>query len=80
MVAQGVVGYTQYFTHLPAILVGVHVFGVTVLWTAMLWFYDGLTHHRSPSEVTADGRAGPMAPNGSGRRRSRTRWRHRRRL
>jgi len=23
--------------------VGVHVFGVTVVWTAMLWFSDGLT-------------------------------------
>jgi heme A synthase len=45
MVAQGIVGYTQYFTRLPALLVGVHVFGVTVLWTAMLWFVDGLFHH-----------------------------------
>jgi heme A synthase len=45
MVAQGLIGYTQYFTHLPALLVGVHVFGVTVLWTIALWFYDGLTHH-----------------------------------
>jgi cytochrome c oxidase assembly protein subunit 15 len=45
MVAQGIVGYTQYFTRLPALLVGVHVFGVTVLWTTMLWFVDGLFHH-----------------------------------
>ena len=52
MVAQGVIGYTQYFTHLPALLVGVHVFGVTVLWTAMLWFYDGLSHH--PLEADLD--------------------------
>ncbi len=43
MVVQGVIGYTQYFSHLPALLVGVHVFGVTVVWTAMLWFSDGLT-------------------------------------
>jgi cytochrome c oxidase assembly protein subunit 15 len=45
MVAQGFIGYTQYFTHLPPLLVGLHVFGVTVLWTAMLWFYGGLFHH-----------------------------------
>lgn len=45
MVAQGIVGYSQYFSHLPPLLVGVHVFGVTVLWTTMLWFYDGFTHH-----------------------------------
>lgn len=47
MIAQGVIGYTQYFSHLPALLVGVHVFGATVVWTAMLWFHDGLTSHRA---------------------------------
>jgi cytochrome c oxidase assembly protein subunit 15 len=51
MVAQGVVGYTQYFSHLPPLLVGVHVFGVTVVWTAMLWFYDGLSHHGTAEPV-----------------------------
>ncbi|HVA04059.1 MAG TPA: COX15/CtaA family protein [Acidimicrobiales bacterium] len=45
MVIQGGIGYTQYFSHLPALLVGVHVLGVTVVWMAMLWFSDGLTHH-----------------------------------
>jgi heme a synthase len=45
MVGQGFIGYTQYFTHLPAALVEVHVFGATVVWTAMLWFHDGLVHH-----------------------------------
>ncbi len=44
MVGQGAVGYAQYFTHLPAALVGVHVFGATMVWLAMLWFYDGLSH------------------------------------
>ena len=44
MVAQGVIGYTQYFSHLPALLVGVHEFGATVVWVAMLWFVDGLWH------------------------------------
>jgi cytochrome c oxidase assembly protein subunit 15 len=44
MVLQGAIGYTQYFSHLPALLVGVHVFGATAVWVAMLWFYDGLTH------------------------------------
>jgi cytochrome c oxidase assembly protein subunit 15 len=45
MVAQGIVGYTQYFTHLPALLVGIHVFGATVVWAATLWFHHGLSHH-----------------------------------
>jgi heme a synthase len=45
MVLQGGIGYVQFFTHLPAVLVGFHVFGATVVWMAMLWFSDGLTHH-----------------------------------
>jgi cytochrome c oxidase assembly protein subunit 15 len=62
MVIQGGIGYAQYFTHLPALLVGVHVFGATVVWMAMLWFYDGLTH-RGP---VADGRAGTDAGRDEG--------------
>ncbi len=46
MVAQGVVGYTQYFTHLPALLVGVHVLGATLVWSTALWFHHGLSDHR----------------------------------
>jgi heme a synthase len=29
---QGAVGYVQYFNKVPALLVGIHVFGATVLW------------------------------------------------
>jgi cytochrome c oxidase assembly protein subunit 15 len=45
MVAQGIVGYSQYFTHLPAVLVGIHVFGATTVWAATLWFHHGLSDH-----------------------------------
>jgi cytochrome c oxidase assembly protein subunit 15 len=45
MVVQGAIGYTQYFSHEPALLVGVHIAGATTVWAAMLWFYDGLWHH-----------------------------------
>lgn len=45
MIAQGVIGYTQYFSHEPALLVGVHVLGAVSVWLVMLWFYDGLSHH-----------------------------------
>ena len=61
MVVQGAIGYTQYFSHLPALLVGVHVFGVTVVWTAMLWFSDGLTH-RGVAISPIEGAAGGAAP------------------
>lgn len=59
MVGQGVLGYMQYFSHLPAVLVAVHVFGATVVWTAMLWFYDGLSHHAPESAAV------PVADTGA---------------
>lgn len=34
--AQGLIGYVQYFTHLPIVLVGVHMVGASVLWAAAL--------------------------------------------
>lgn len=55
MVAQGVVGYTQYFSHLPALLVGIHLLGATVVWCAALWFVHGLRDH--PPEVSVLPRA-----------------------
>ncbi len=52
MAAQGIVGYTQYFTHLPALLVGIHVFGAAMVWVATLWFHHGVTRH-DPEIVNA---------------------------
>ncbi len=34
---QGAIGYTQYFTNLPALLVGFHIAGATVVWMTALW-------------------------------------------
>jgi cytochrome c oxidase assembly protein subunit 15 len=42
MVAQGVIGYSQYFLRVPAGLVELHIAGATVLWVAALWFHLGL--------------------------------------
>jgi cytochrome c oxidase assembly protein subunit 15 len=36
VLAQGVVGYAQYLTDLPVLLVGVHVLGATLVWIAAL--------------------------------------------
>jgi len=36
---QGVIGYIQYFTHLPAGLVWVHVTGSVLVWIAVLWLF-----------------------------------------
>lgn len=34
--AQGLIGYVQYFTHVPAVLVGIHMFGACLVWLAAL--------------------------------------------
>jgi cytochrome c oxidase assembly protein subunit 15 len=43
-IAQGLVGYTQFFTHLPVGLVEVHEVGAALVVVAALWFVDGLAH------------------------------------
>jgi heme a synthase len=35
-VAQGAIGYTQHFTHLPVLLVGMHMLGACLVWIAAL--------------------------------------------
>ncbi len=57
MVAQGVIGYTQYLTHLPSLLVGIHVVGATLVWSTALWFHHGLSDHLP--EAVGDGRESP---------------------
>ena len=34
--AQGIIGYTQYFLHVPPLLVGFHMFGACLVWLAAL--------------------------------------------
>ena len=54
MVVQGVIGYTQYFTHLPAVLVGFHVVGAVLVWSTALWFHHGLSDHRQETPGSGD--------------------------
>jgi cytochrome c oxidase assembly protein subunit 15 len=42
LLVQGGIGYTQYFTGVPVLLVGAHVLGAVVVWVALLEFYLGL--------------------------------------
>ena len=48
LVAQAAVGYTQYFTGVPVLLVGVHIAGATAVWAATIHFLLGFT---APAEV-----------------------------
>jgi cytochrome c oxidase assembly protein subunit 15 len=43
IVAQGALGYIQYFTGVPEGLVGLHVLGSVIVWAAALRFHLGLT-------------------------------------
>ncbi|GAB2603840.1 COX15/CtaA family protein [Streptomyces capparidis] len=36
LLAQGAVGFVQYFTHLPEVLVGTHMLGAALVWVAVL--------------------------------------------
>lgn len=60
LVAQAAVGYTQYFTHLPAALVEVHMLGVTTLVIGFVQFFLTLTWH--PAEAFGTLAAVPTAP------------------
>lgn len=51
MAGQAVLGYTQYFTKLPVLLVGFHIAGATLVWITMIWHYLGFFSR--PPEVIA---------------------------
>jgi heme a synthase len=48
--AQGVIGFVQYFTHLPVLAVGLHMLGACVVWIAALSVLE-TTRRTVPSEV-----------------------------
>ena len=54
LVAQAGVGYTQYFTDIPPLLVGIHIAGATLVWTATVWCYLAcFERRRAPAAVSA---------------------------
>ena len=59
--AQGVIGYVQYFTHLPAALVDLHMFGACLVWIATLRVL--LSFRRAAGRPTPR----PRQPAGPGR-------------
>lgn len=65
VLAQVVIGYTQYFLNLPASVVELHVAGATVLWSVTVWMHLGYT---APAPVqsaptAAGGEGGHLAPD-----------------
>ena len=51
MAAQGALGYTQYFSKLPVLLVGFHIAGATLVWILMIWHYLGFFSRPLEDEV-----------------------------
>ncbi len=66
LVAQAAIGYTQYFTHLPALVVELHELGATALVIGVLQLLLAFTHH--PREVATEELALPgcLAPEPAG--------------
>ena len=50
--AQGLIGFVQYVTHLPEVLVGLHMAGATAVWLATLALVWSV-RVRPPTRVTA---------------------------
>ena len=61
MVAQGAVGYIQYFTHLPALLVEVHILGATLLVIGAVQTFLACTYHAPEAIPAAVARRTPDA-------------------
>ena len=55
-VAQGAIGYIQYFNDIPALLVGFHIAGATAVWAATVHFYLGLFTRPAEAVAEAPGR------------------------
>jgi cytochrome c oxidase assembly protein subunit 15 len=53
-VAQAGIGYAQYLTGIPALLVGFHLAGATAVWAAVVWFYLGLFRRDAPVPAAAE--------------------------
>lgn len=50
--AQGVIGYTQYFAGLPAVLVTIHVLGAGLVWVAVLFIPSAMRTRGTPITAT----------------------------
>lgn len=62
IVAQGTLGYVQYFTGVPEVLVGWHVLGSVLVWVAVLRFHLALTEPLpEPARLVAP--ATPASPS-----------------
>ncbi|MBW1602874.1 COX15/CtaA family protein [Streptomyces sp. JJ66] len=62
LASQIVVGYAQYLTDVPEVLVGIHLLGSTLVWIAVLRVWLGLRERGAPPVLPGPGEA-PAAQN-----------------
>lgn len=60
--AQAVIGFVQYFTHLPIILVGAHMLGACLVWVAALWLLTATKPGATEAAPDEFGRAVARTP------------------
>ena len=65
---QGLIGFAQYFTHVPALLVGVHMLGACLVWLAALTVLARLGRPVVASAAAKPPAAGELPVGRSGRR------------
>jgi cytochrome c oxidase assembly protein subunit 15 len=62
LVAQGALGYVQYFNDIPALLVGFHVAGAALVWTATMMLLLGMYEHETVSRAAETADSTLLAP------------------
>jgi cytochrome c oxidase assembly protein subunit 15 len=53
VLAQGLIGFVQYFTHLPVLLVGAHMLGASLVWASTLAALWSIRERPAPAEPSA---------------------------
>jgi cytochrome c oxidase assembly protein subunit 15 len=53
VLAQGLIGFVQYFTHLPVLLVGAHMLGASLVWASTLAALWSTRERPDPAAATA---------------------------
>jgi cytochrome c oxidase assembly protein subunit 15 len=70
LLAQGVIGYVQYFTDVPEILVGIHMLGASLVWVAVLRVLLSLRERDLPPQPAATPGAAVSSETGQATARS----------
>ena len=52
--AQGLIGYVQYFTGVPVLLVGAHIAGAALLWVVTVFFWLNVRGPLVPAETNVE--------------------------